>query len=136
MVGVHFLWFICVGFYQDFQKEGKIGKKDQAKQTYAKLGQIQDWQQNQIQRQEKTLEKNKAEVLRWVHSRQYFNSLRLHHPGELPFLGLVRSLILSIPYIYLSCLYGFVTISRFRGRVPVLVLSLDMLIIFNSLLNY
>jgi hypothetical protein len=32
----------CLGIYQDFQKEGKIGKKDQAEQAYAKLDQIQD----------------------------------------------------------------------------------------------
>lgn len=32
----------CLGIYQDFQKEGKNGKKDQAEQTYAKLDQIQD----------------------------------------------------------------------------------------------
>ena len=54
---------VALGVNQDFQKEGKNGKKDQAEQTYAQLDQIQDWQQNQVQRQEKTLEKNKAEVL-------------------------------------------------------------------------
>lgn len=31
-----------LGIYQDFQKEGEIGKKDQAEQTYAQLDQIQD----------------------------------------------------------------------------------------------
>jgi hypothetical protein len=31
-----------VGVNKDFQKEGKNGKKDQAEQTYAQLGQIQD----------------------------------------------------------------------------------------------
>ena len=25
----------CLGIYQDFQKEGKIGKKDQAEQAHA-----------------------------------------------------------------------------------------------------
>ena len=34
--------FACVGIYQDFQKEGKIGKTDQAEQAHAKLDQIQD----------------------------------------------------------------------------------------------
>lgn len=57
----------CLGIYQDFQKEGKNGKKDQAEQTYAKLDQIQDWQQNQVQRKEKKLEKNQAQVLSSLH---------------------------------------------------------------------
>ena len=55
---------LSLGIYQDFQKEGEIGKKDQAEQTNAQLDQIQDWQQNQVQRKEKKLEKNKAKVLR------------------------------------------------------------------------
>lgn len=42
--------FLRLGFHQDIQKEGKTCQEDQAEQTYAKLDQIQDWQQNQVQR--------------------------------------------------------------------------------------
>ena len=52
-----------LGFHQDIQKEDKTGKEDQTESTNAQLDQIQDWQQNQVQRQEEKLEKNQAEVL-------------------------------------------------------------------------
>ncbi len=44
------LIYLRLGFHQDIQKEGKTCQEDQAEQTYAKLDQIQDWQQNQVQR--------------------------------------------------------------------------------------
>ena len=37
-----FVQTLSLGIYQDFQKEGEIGKKDQAEQTNAQLDQIQD----------------------------------------------------------------------------------------------
>ena len=51
------------GIYQVFQQENQDGSYDEEEQSSSKLDQIQNWQQDQIQRQEKTLEKNQDRLL-------------------------------------------------------------------------
>ncbi|KAK7799984.1 hypothetical protein U0070_006433, partial [Myodes glareolus] len=60
-------------FAQDFQNQAILGQETKAKSSYSSVDSDENWQQNQVQLQEKTLEENEAGSVR---SQQWQDSLR------------------------------------------------------------
>ena len=60
-------------FSQDFQNQAILGQETKAKSSYSSVDSDENWQQNQVQLQEKTLEENEAGSVR---SQQWQDSLR------------------------------------------------------------